>query len=208
MPPGFVSNDFPDSRFFDSKETGKAGQICAPFVKCANLAHLIFVKMRIWISNSGIVRMALAPLRKFVVRIVFISAKKQMRWITARRIIALMTNKKPSRNRAINQFVNHPMRSGLMTILGNNPVSGGSMRTLPEPALVICAPVYSIPKPFFERIGPSTMPGNKTHWQTFDISKSWICAQGKICFSTATAFAEFIFIHVFNYKSVIRSCQV
>lgn len=113
-----------------------------------------------------------------------VRCSKQMRGITARRIVAAVADELAGRYRAAAQFIGYPRRDFPTTIQDKDAVSGAYVSSLPRPALIRLATVHLAPKAFSK--GAIAVSGlGSTRLRTVDASADIHLANGGRKVSTA-----------------------
>lgn len=90
-----------------------------------------------------------APLLSAIFRIVFVGSEKQMRGITTRRIVAMMTDDQSLWNRTIEKLPTKSVRPNVSALQAKTPISTTNHASLPRPAIIRRLLVNFRPKAFF-----------------------------------------------------------
>jgi len=134
----------------NSKDPSKFCSIADSFrPEAADLVDVPFRQFRemVFFAHGHISRMgfgALASLVYAISHVVFLCAKKKMRWIHAGAIVATMANEQPIRDGAKMNIPRDAMRSLAFFIDHDLPISGAIYSARPDPAIAALAVTWRL----------------------------------------------------------------
>jgi hypothetical protein len=140
MFPLSTRNDVADGGFRYSENHRQPDQTHALLcVKESQFSHLGFIQSRNWIRASEhwwkLVPLC-ATLFHHVLRILFWSARKEMRRVAARRVVAFVQNPQSFWNWAYSHFISNPVRLMRLSVYGKNSMSVVALCFFVRPAVV------------------------------------------------------------------------
>jgi hypothetical protein len=139
-----ASDNKTDERLAKARLRGNIG-LRSPRGYCgANLIRDFFGKLGLRMISTGCAWDFQPSLERRVGHVVLLGADKKVGWVKARRVVALVQNHKPFRNRTVGKFPDEPVNSNRSAAKSENPVPMISFRIWPFPAGIEVAEVRNM----------------------------------------------------------------
>lgn len=190
---GFAANDVPHNHVGDFMKSSKGSD------GSIRNSKLIAKLSRLRVCEHGVIQsfafvIYAAPLCLHIPNVVFGRAKKQMAWIHAAWVIALMQAIEIVRTRTICQRVGKAVRLCQSLTIPKSAIAMLVTRRCPRPAFIRAALFYLFPKTFFGRANladSGSMTDAIAHWLPFDMTPFSIATSGNWGRLSTATFAEF-----------------
>ncbi len=178
--PLLVPHNLADSGLVKSVPLRNRG-LCHRWIQTANCADIVVGDFRVWMRSS----VAMAALARLVFIVVGDASDEQMRWVAARRIVAMVQDVLAFRDRAVGAFVGEAMCSNLSAFfITDDSIAIAIDSASPRPARVRWSWMVVEQEPISKRNKASGVTARfraeRMSWST-RWSKSTLRAQLRVC---------------------------
>lgn len=158
-----------------------------------HLLDLLLIQLCRWVSLAASnFTLFLTTFVDHVVHIIGICTRKQVIWVHAWWIIALVAHKQIIGYWAIVQLVRNTVGAHALASAGDHAIACSVCLALPQPAIIRIARDYVFPKFHMDHIISLSVALTKGLWFTFERAAFYVCGSSKGCLFSASALTQAI----------------